>query len=412
VSRIITVLTCLEKAGDTIEARAIANVFAPIGEPLLIGSIKTNVGHTEASSGLASIIKTALAIERGVIPPSINFEKPNPKIDLDGWNLRLVRELQSWPEATTRRASINNFGYGGANAHIIMEGSASWVPSRAAQNGYSNGHSNGHSDGHSNGHSERNPDIAKTNSKVLMLSAKDEQACQKMVTNLSYFLEGHRSTPPEEEEFLESLAYTLGQRRTRFPWTTAYPISVTEGFDSVIKSLRSPKFKPSRSSRKPRIGMVFTGQGAQWHAMGRELVDFYPIYKASLEEGERYLKEFGAEWSLMQELSRDAASTRINEVILSTPICVALQISLVRLLRAWGVVPVAVTSHSSGEIAAAYAVGALSYREAMAFSYYRAILAADEGLRLPVRGGMIAVGEFSLCYNLRYIYENFEVEHC
>lgn len=129
--------------------------------------------------------------------------------------------------------------------------------------------------------------------------------------------------------------------------------------------------------------------------MGRELINAYPAYKASLETAEAYLKELGANWSLLGELARDADASRINEIELSTPICVAVQISLVRLLSAWGIVPVAVTSHSSGEIAAAYCVGALSYREAMAIAYYRAVLAAEKCLGRAhgqEAGAMIAVG--------------------
>uniref|UniRef100_A0A8H7KF45 Carrier domain-containing protein n=1 Tax=Bionectria ochroleuca TaxID=29856 RepID=A0A8H7KF45_BIOOC len=395
------------QAGDTIEARAIANVFQSHREPLLIGSIKTNIGHTEAASGLASIVKTALAMEKGVIPPSINFESPNPKITLEEWNLKLVRSLENWPDSPIRRASINNFGYGGTNAHIILEDAASWISRIPDKSCHTNGSSNGHLNGHLNEHSNFNNHSASHSngvwetdgqnnpngpSKILLLSGKDEQACQKMVSNLTEFLSDNKLSTSQTEEFLESLAYTLGQRRTRFPWTAAHPIPITDGIDEVIQILQSPKFKPTRSSGRPRIGMVFTGQGAQWHAMGRELSDAYPVYKASLEEGEKMLKEFGAEWSMIEELSRDAESSRINEVSLSTPICVAVQVSLVRLLRSWGIVPVAVTSHSSGEMAAAYAAGAMSYRQVMAYSYYRAVLAANKDFQGPVKGGMLAVG--------------------
>ncbi|KAL7817789.1 polyketide synthase [Trichoderma gracile] len=360
------------QAGDTIEARAIATVFSYNQDPLLIGSIKTNIGHTEAASGLASIIKTALALEKGVIPASINFEKPNPKLSLEDWHLKLVRQLQEWPAASTRRASINNFGYGGANAHIILEDGASWTPSLAE--GICHKESIG------------------TDSRVLLLSGKDEQACRTMISNLADYLQRIASAEDEPARLLDSLAYTLGQRRTRFPWVAAHPVPVTEGIEAVVNTLQSPKFKPSRGSRRPRIGMVFTGQGAQWWAMGRELRDAYPVYKASLDEADAYIRQFGADWSLVEELSRDAASSRINESGLSTPICVAVQISLVRLLESWGVVPAAVTSHSSGEIAAAYTVGALSYKDAMAYAYHRAVLAADTGLRGPVKGGMVAIG--------------------
>ncbi|KAL6867822.1 hypothetical protein J3F83DRAFT_765765 [Trichoderma novae-zelandiae] len=364
------------QAGDTVEARAIATVFSSNQDPLLIGSIKTNIGHTEAASGLASIIKTALALEKGVIPASINFEKPNPKLSLEDWHLKLVRQLQEWPAANARRASINNFGYGGANAHIIMEDGASWNPSLLPH---------GREDTFQR-------QARETDSKVFVLSGKDEQACRTMISNLADYLQRVAPTEDEPARLLDSLAYTLGQRRTRFSWVAAHPVSVTEGIDAVVNSLQSPKFKPYRSSRRPRIGMVFTGQGAQWWAMGKELCDAYPAYKASLDEADAYLRQFGADWSLVEELSRDAASSRINESGLSTPICVAVQISLVRLLESWGVVPAAVTSHSSGEIAAAYTVGALSYKDAMAYAYHRAVLAADTSLRGPVKGGMVAIG--------------------
>ncbi|KAE8373903.1 hypothetical protein BDV26DRAFT_296514 [Aspergillus bertholletiae] len=368
------------QSGDTIEAQGIATVFAARQQPLPIGSIKTNIGHTEAASGLASIIKTALAMEKGVIPPSINFKEANPKLKLDEWNLKVVREVQPWPSARIRRASINNFGYGGTNSHIILEDGVSWVQAAFGGHLHPTG-ANGHGDAQA----------ARDVSKVLVLSGKDEQACQRMVAGLAAYIE-QNPLPDNLGDYIDNLTYTLGQRRTRFPWVAAHPISLSDGYEGVIGALQSPKFKPSRSPRRPRIGMVFTGQGAQWYAMGRELIEAYPVFKDALLEAQGYLEQFGADWSLMDELKRRAEDTRINEVALSTPICVAVQIALVRLLRAWGVVPVAVTSHSSGEIAAAYAVGALSYRTAVAFAYYRALLASDKSLRLPVPGGMVAIG--------------------
>jgi acyl transferase domain-containing protein len=201
------------QAGDTIEARAIATVFGEAdsrrGDPLLIGSVKTNIGHTEAVSGLASIIKTALAMERGLIPASINFDKPNPKIPLEDWNLKLVRDLTSWPPASSRRASINNFGYGGTNSHIIMESSTSWIRNPADDNRRVNGASTNGTAHLTGGESKQ----------VLVLSAKDQSACQRMVSNLKQFLVEQKESIelPDQQQFLRSLAYTLGQRRSRFP---------------------------------------------------------------------------------------------------------------------------------------------------------------------------------------------------
>ncbi|KAK3683390.1 hypothetical protein B0T22DRAFT_430696 [Podospora appendiculata] len=378
--------------GDPIEVGAIASVFqhgrSP-ANPLYIGSVKTNVGHTEPTSGLASVIKVAMAMENGIIPPSINFEKPNKKLSLDEWNLKVPRKCEEWrtgPDGI-RRASVNNFGYGGSNSHIIME---SWSSprrpintSRALQNGHTNGHSNGHTNG--NGHPSH------LSSKVFTLSGKDEQTCRAIVSNLKTHLQGLKFEDKDHEaQFLDDLAHTLGERRTRFPLTaTSTAGSVAE----LVNALDADgKFKPTRASDKPvRIGFVFTGQGAQWHAMGRELFEAYPVFKASILEADGYLKEFGCRWSLYEELHRDAETSQVGSVLMSMPICVAVQISLVHLLESWNITPAAISSHSSGEIAAACAAGALSYRSAMAASYGRSE-AASESAMSNDKGGMLAVG--------------------
>lgn len=361
--------------GDPIEAGAVAAVFQEgrsAGQALRIGSVKTNIGHTEVTSGLAGVIKVTLAMEKGMIPPSINFKKANEKIPLDDWRLKLVSDVEEWsagPEGV-RCASINNFGYGGTNAHVIMENGDTWrrgsteIPS---------------------------PSGSESRSGVLVLSAKTKQACKSMVADVRKYLEKH-SGSKDVEQLLEAVVYTLGQRRSVFSWIAAHPISLTSGLDGVKSALDSPQFKAVRTSRRPRIGFVFTGQGAQWHAMGRELISEYPIFKASLEDADLYLGKMGSEWSLLEELQRDAEHSRVNDASISIPICVALQIALVQLLRAWGIVPTAVTSHSSGEIAAAYAAGALSMKSAMAAAYYRAVLTAKENLHRTTNGGMVAVG--------------------
>lgn len=380
--------------GDPIEVRAVASVFqgkkGVTGEALRIGSVKTNIGHAEATSGLASIIKVTLAMERGMIPPSINFIAPNPKLSLDEWGIKVARELEPWPAPVrcVRRASVNNFGYGGSNAHVIMEDGEFWL--QALTNRRTNDITNGVTNG------VNRLALPSYEAKLLLLSAKDEQTCQAVISNLKTFLaeqEKNESSEKEAKGFLQNLAYTLGQRRTIFPWIAAYPVPISQGIGAVVKALESRIFRPSRmASRQPRIGMVFTGQGAQWYAMGRELIATYPVFGASIDEAGAHLKNLGADWSLLEELHRDAETTRVNGTAFSIPICVAVQISLVRLLETWGIRPAAVTSHSSGEIAAAYTVGAISYRKAMGIAYYRSQLAADIILRSSAKGGMIAVG--------------------
>lgn len=419
------------QAGDPTEAQAMANVFSS-GEGrndkenyLRIGSVKTNVGHTEAASGLAAVVKAVLCLEKGLIPPTVNYKTPNPKLKLDEWHLKVVTALEPWPESLIggpRRLSVNNFGYGGTNAHVIMESADPWTstPSLSPEvvngNGSANGHVNGNgfTNGHANGNGSTNGNVNgnggtngsapnsthdKTdNTKVLILSARDERGCQQMVSDLKEYLEEHRSLGYEaSKELLRDLSYTLSERRTLFQWVAAHQVRL-EGDDkleAVIQAFDSPRFKPSRvPSTHPRIGMVFTGQGAQWYAMGRELLTSYPVFRQSIEEAEVHLHDLGADWSLVEELQRDKATTKVHATALSIPVCVALQIALVRLLESWGITPTAVTSHSSGEIAAAYAVGALTLRQAMATAYHRAALAADETKRGPstVKGAMAAVG--------------------
>ncbi|KAL9094755.1 MAG: hypothetical protein Q9165_003026, partial [Trypethelium subeluteriae] len=376
------------QTGDGIEARSIATVFGPKStgrtKPLHIGSVKTFLGHTEAASGMAALIKVVLAMEKGQIPASINFDKPNPKLQLDKWGLKVVTELEPWPaeDDEIRRASINNFGYGGTNSHVILEDARSFLPSPICPT------------------RTKESKSSESKSEVLIMHARDEQACQRMLSSVKEYLQARISSTEDPERLIQDLAWTLSQRRTCFPsgWVSTHVVQWSGNekvLEQVVQCLDAPQFKPVRlpGDKVPRIGMVFTGQGAQWYAMGRELIEAYPLFRSALQEAERYLREFGADWSLTEELMRDQATTRVGYTSLSIPICVAVQIALVRLLSSWGIKPAAVVSHSSGEIGAAYAVGALNLRQAMAISYYRAAMAGEMTQRFKgPKGAMAAVG--------------------
>lgn len=372
--------------GDGIEARSIATVFGPQStgrnRPLHIGSVKTSLGHTEAASGIAALVKVVLAMEKGQIPLNVNFEKPNPKLKLDEWGLKVVTELESWPAANgeTRRASINNFGYGGTNSHVILEDARPFLPQSSARTKTGKG--------------------SGLKREVLIMYGRDEQACQRMVSAVKEYLQARTSSTDDPERLMQNLAWTLGMHRTRFPsgWVSTHTVQWSGNenvLEQVIRCMDAPQFKPVRlpGDKVPRIGMVFTGQGAQWHAMARELIEAYPLFRSTLQEAEDHLVEFGANWSLTEELMRDAATTRVHHPALSIPICVAVQIALVCLLSSWGIRPTAVTSHSSGEIGAAYAVGALNLRQAMAVAYYRAAMVGEMSQRSQgPKGAMGAVG--------------------
>ncbi|KAF2108938.1 hypothetical protein BDV96DRAFT_652537 [Lophiotrema nucula] len=396
------------KVGDPIEAEALARTFGQsrhANDPIWVGSVKPNIGHTEPCSGIAAIIKTAFALRDGLIPPNLNYEIPNKAIPLDGWHLQVPTSLTQWPHCKLFRASVNNFGYGGTNAHVIMERAPVNTPRQATTsvngytnartnitgkpNGYANG-INGSTNGHSNGYTDSNTDEDTSDQvRVYIISAKDARAAKEMAERFASHI--RQSAADGRPVHPRDLAHTLANRRSLLHWIIA--VSATS-LKELCNHWESPGTKAINAERKPakRLGFVFNGQGAQWHAMGRELIEAYPLFGQRIREAGRILKEYGANWSLRDELMKNAASTRVSEADLSQPSTVAIQLCLVDLLQSWGIAPAAVTSHSSGEVAAAYAVGALSFKEALGVIYYRGELALKLQKLNIVRGGMAAVG--------------------
>ena len=208
--------------GDPIETRSIAAVFGPHTnktESLRIGSVKSNIGHTEAASGLAGLIKAVLAMEKGQIPP---------KIRLDEWGLKVATELEAWPTTGNepRRASINNFGYGGTNSHVILEDATPYLPG-SERIKIANGINGINGINGYNLAEERK-------SKVLIFFGRDEQACQRTVSRVGEYLQRHRRTETPAK-LIHDLGWTLSQHRTRFPsgWISAYVVQYSES-DLII----------------------------------------------------------------------------------------------------------------------------------------------------------------------------------
>jgi acyl transferase domain-containing protein len=377
-------------------------------------------------------MKTVLVLESGVIPPNVNFERVNPKIPMDKWNLRFPTEPIPFPVNGLRRASISSFGFGGTNAHVILDDSYNFLQSKylngihrtvavpptrrdiqqyiadhqirdaidekSEQNGHAtngngiNGYSisgngvNGHSvDGKktngTNGvrHSRHPPGL-------FVWSSFDEQGIERISKTFSEFLFSRASPKGKrEEEYLDDLAYTLASKRTSFPWKSyCLASSVDELAQTLSKAGGIPK--PVRRVVVPQVGFVFTGQGAQWYAMGRELF-VYPIFTKRIEEADTYFKSLGSSWTLMDELRKDKDNSLIDRPSLSQPSCTALQVALVDLLASWDVRPARVIGHSSGEIGAAYCAGALDRESAWKVAYYRGIVSEKEQV-----GAMMAVG--------------------
>jgi acyl transferase domain-containing protein/NADPH:quinone reductase-like Zn-dependent oxidoreductase/ubiquinone/menaquinone biosynthesis C-methylase UbiE/acyl carrier protein len=408
------------QAGDLTEASALAEVFSSRSQDAtLFSSVKSVIGHTEAASGLASVIKVVLALENQVIPPAARFEEENPGLHLRDWNMGVPTTPKPWPRRNAPlRASINNFGYGGSNAHVIIEAFDTCVENgQARNNGESNGaHINGTtaSNNKANGLHADDPGImvstpltngnsqihlvesnggptqnGKFQSKelVFILSAKDNLAMETRKQQLQHYIATHPLAGTDR--LLPNLAYTLSSRRTKFKRCVAYTAESTQALGSALEKDDAP---PTSFTDSPRIGFVFTGQGAQWAGMGHHLIQEYPVFHQTLLRAEACIQSLGSEWSLMEELLLDAHTSRINDMAFSLPICAAVQLALVELLRSWGIKPTAVTGHSSGEIAAAYTVGGLSFEAVMAVAYLRGAMSSKLDVFARAKGGMLAVG--------------------
>ncbi|KAJ4351221.1 Polyketide synthase 19 [Didymosphaeria variabile] len=373
------------QAGDPIEARAISSVFFPNGREgqLLVGSIKTVIGHTEGTAGVAGVLKAALAVQHGQIPANLHFKNLNPKVRPYYANLRIPTETVEWPalpRGTPRRVSCNSFGFGGTNAHAIIE---SWDGPGSLRNSHPlNG---------------TTPDVRISNAPgggPFVLSANSGNALAAGAGALAGYLRQH----PETD--LAQLAHTLF-RRTEFPFRAAFSATSAEQLAEKLEAGKDALKGSTRTANIPevlpvRILGVFTGQGAQWATMGKELYIASDLFRNAIDQMQQSLDSLPAndrpDWTLVDQLNAPAKISRVGEAAVSQPLCTALQIALVHVLRAAGIDFSAVVGHSSGEIGAAYAAGYLNATDAIRVAYYRGVhshLAHGPGGK---RGKMMAVG--------------------
>lgn len=406
-------------AGDPLETSAISKVFSKYHTPelpLYVGSVKSNIGHLEAAAGIAGLTKAIYALEKGQIPPNIWFERANPKILLKEWNLAVPTALLPWPIDGLRRASINSFGYGGTNAHCIIDDAYNYLTSRGLTGRHNTASivprpalltpepevpsslassavptsvlnsevvsTEGTTTPASEVDSAEDLGVISSTPQLLVWSHHEQNGIARTAKDLQAYLKEGNVLATEAPTHLKRLAYTLSGRRSRHAWAS---FVVASDLDEAVKELDIPA-KHLRPSDNLASVWIFTGQGAQWFGMGRELLA-YRTYRTRIEEAAAHLKSLGCEWDLVEELGKSQADSRVNEPQISQPACTAVQVGLVDLLKEWGAAPDFTVGHSSGEIAAAYAKGALSREAAWTVAYHRGRLSAS----LNITGAMLAV---------------------
>ncbi|KAK2740850.1 pksn polyketide synthase for alternapyrone biosynthesis [Colletotrichum kahawae] len=375
--------------GDPIEIRAISSTIGAARQAsgmgrLDVGSVKPNIGHTEGCAGLAGLIKTVLCLEAGLIPPIAGLQQINHEIASENHFINFPMETKPWPGSGLRRASVNSFGFGGANAHLVLDDARSYLNDTRIRGrhitkkaGYRPQDSR-----------DQSIDASENRRQLLFaISSFDRQGLRRTAQSLGGFLSEQKPVQ------FESLAHTLNTRRTSHLFRSFVIAKSQEELVSKLLSANKEKAQPLeiRSSRSRRLVFLFTGQGAQRPGMAKELVRDCPVFKDSIATSQTYLSNLGCGWELVDLLFNGDAET-ISDPEFSQPMCTAVQIALVHVLWYWGVTASAVIGHSSGEMVAAYAAGAVSHEEAMRVAYYRGLLSTQVSRRLGRPGAMLAVG--------------------
>lgn len=340
--------------GDPIEAHALGSVFASErsgDQPLLIGSVKTNVGHLEGAAGIAGLIKLILSLQHRLIPPSLNFEAPNPHIDFAGSKLRVVTKLESWPPAAKPAlGGVSAFGWGGTNCHIVVQGAD------------------------------------RSTAHLLPLSAPDVETLRATAGQLRGYL--NNSFPAHDlRDVCASAAARCAGQVERLALTARSVGELSAQLEGFLLGQKRPGLAAGRiTTPRPKLAFIFAPQGPQWIGMGRSLLAFEPLFRTNLAQCDRALVKI-AGWSLFDELLAAPEKSRLNRAEYVQPALTAIEIALAGLLISWGVRPDFIAGHSLGEWAAACVAGALSIEETMrlAVESSRAQAQAGEG------GGMAVV---------------------
>lgn len=354
--------------GDPIEAGAIGSVLGKgrsDDRRCHIGSVKTNIGHLEAGAGIASLIKVALSLHHRRIPAHLHFLKANPAIDFEALGLQIPAQSKDWESARSRLAGINGFGYGGANAHVILEQAPvattmSMRPSPAKGEAGASMHAK----------SNRGDESGFSAPVLLPLSARSKPALTALATELADWIRQDGS-----DYHLAEVAGFLAHRRTHLDVrTTACAINA----DDMVAELRtlaasSPEeFAEDFGAARVAKGtaFVFSGQGPQWWAMGRGLLKYSPAFRSVIRRCDAEFSKYG-DWSLTTELMRREAKSKMQQTSIAQPSIFAIQVALSAVWESWGVKPTAIVGHSVGEIAAAYLSGALSFEDACCVAFHR-----------------------------------------
>ncbi|WP_216216671.1 type I polyketide synthase [Amycolatopsis aidingensis] len=345
--------------GDPVEAEALLATYGrdrPAGRPLLLGSVKSNISHTQAAAGVAGVIKMVQAMRHGVLPKTLHVDRPSTHVDWSAGQVRLLTENQPWPDSgEPRRAGVSSFGLSGTNAHAVLEQAPATEP---------------------------RPEPEPVGPVPLLVSARGREALRAQAARLA--------TTVGERNLLD-VAFSAATGRSRFEHTAVVVAADRTEAAGALAALaegagQGPALVQGSARGRPRLALLFAGQGGQRLGMGRELSARFPVFAEALEEVIAELDRH-REHPLRPVLwGEDAAELARTEH--AQPALFALEIALHRLLESWGIVPDFLLGHSVGELAAAQAAGVFSLPDAARLVTARGTLMRDLA---TAGGGMAAV---------------------
>ncbi len=349
--------------GDPIEVRALAAVYGPGrpgGQPLSVGSVKTNVGHLEAAAGIAGLIKVVLALRHGQIPPHLHFQEPNPHLPWKELPVAIPLRLTPWPAAGPRLAGVSSFGFSGTNAHAVLE-EAPPAAGRAA--------------------------VPDRPCHLLVLSARDGAALRELAARYADHLAAH----PDEN--LADVCFTASVGRAHFAHRAAVVADSLAQARERLSALAEGRDEPGlvrgegRGNAPPRVALLFTGQGSQYAGMGRQLYETCPPFRRELDRCADLLRPHLDRPLLDVIYPAEGTDSPLGQTGYTQPALFALEYALAQLWLSWGVEPFAVLGHSLGEYVAACVAGVLTLEDALKLVATRARLMQG----LPPGGAMAAV---------------------
>lgn len=338
--------------GDATEIQALTAVLSANRQEkqfCKLGSIKTNIGHTEAAAGVAGIIKVALALQKRQLPPSLHMQTPNPALDQPGSFVKVQTELGSWPSPlNTLTAGVSAFGIGGTNAHIVLQ--------------------------------EYEPTILETQQtpphtklQLLLLSAQTQNGLRKTANAFQKFLE---KTDPQN---WPAICYTLAARRTHHQHRLAVVARSTEQAAAYLSQVEQDELDglviigAKTWEDKHKLAFVFSGQGSHWSGMGKELLKSCSVFRRALMQCDKLIQKY-AGWSVCAELEKGKKVAQLHRADILQPAIFAIQVALAALWQEWGIHPDVVVGHSLGEVAAAHVAGVLSLEDAVQVVVHRSRL--------------------------------------